>query len=312
MELAPQYLGLWRDDQGRVLFVQRSYLDAVVSVMRSLEEEAFLQSLPDPSERLPCIDVPARMGHGEMRPFLSVELGKPDLGPTYQLEHDGWDSLRPAVARGMYHDWEDDFGVPWAFPLSVFRRASSAEIDSFEGRTLPPVGRTVQRVPPRLPSRPNAIALAPDGRHLATAHGFVEGSTSVWSNDWLRLIEGVTRVWSVASGELLLTDHHASRVVQVAFDGPDRVVSRSVEIALEEPRMTRTYAARTSTIELMAGPSRESREVESRALTGSTRYVERGELRSEDGAVVASWSDDEIRLRHAGGETLLSFECPPG
>ena len=33
--------------------------------------------------------------------------------------------LIPEVLMGLYDDWEDDFGVPWVFPLSIYRRVPS-------------------------------------------------------------------------------------------------------------------------------------------------------------------------------------------
>jgi hypothetical protein len=70
---------------------------------------------------------------------LEVEAGTPTLGPTYRLypaavdadgrRHPAADDvpverivLLPATSIGLYDDWDDDFGVPWAYPLEPLRR----------------------------------------------------------------------------------------------------------------------------------------------------------------------------------------------
>ena len=47
-----------------------------------------------------------------------VEAGTPGLGPTYELT-EVEDLLIPTVRMGLYFD--EDFGVPWAFPISPGR-----------------------------------------------------------------------------------------------------------------------------------------------------------------------------------------------
>jgi hypothetical protein len=60
--------------------------------------------------------------------FLIVELGSEGLSPTLKLEQkrqDKKDILIPGVIMGLYDDYEDDFGVPWIFPLSLYKRRES-------------------------------------------------------------------------------------------------------------------------------------------------------------------------------------------
>ena len=40
-------------------------------------------------------------------------------------EGDAAERLVPEVQCGLYDDWEEDFGVPWVFPLSIFLRSPS-------------------------------------------------------------------------------------------------------------------------------------------------------------------------------------------
>jgi hypothetical protein len=79
-------------------------------------------------------DLPARCDIDEKgRRYLEVEAGTPELGPTCRLypsiEDDS--GMRPAgddvavehlvlvpnTSIGRYDDWEDDQGVPWAYPM---------------------------------------------------------------------------------------------------------------------------------------------------------------------------------------------------
>jgi hypothetical protein len=70
---------------------------------------------------------------------LQVEAGTNDIGPTFNLYFltvKKNEKLRPArnldnlnnviimpdVGMGLYDDWEDDLGVPWAFPLNNYRK----------------------------------------------------------------------------------------------------------------------------------------------------------------------------------------------
>jgi hypothetical protein len=57
--------------------------------------------------------------------YLIVEAGKlgvVGLGPTLELRPLSNNELKPNVSMGLYDDWEDDLGLPWAFPLSVYKR----------------------------------------------------------------------------------------------------------------------------------------------------------------------------------------------
>lgn len=68
----------------------------------------------------------AAPGDSDGSPFLQVEAGTPGLGPTYRLyvgTDDDGDVLMPQVVMGLYDDYDDDLGVPWAFPLLPLRQA---------------------------------------------------------------------------------------------------------------------------------------------------------------------------------------------
>ncbi len=67
-------------------------------------------------------------------PILQVEAGTIEIGPTYNLYFLAIDSnqktrlaknsdslekiiIKPNVGIGLYDNWDDDFGVAWAYPL---------------------------------------------------------------------------------------------------------------------------------------------------------------------------------------------------
>lgn len=73
----------------------------------------------------------------ELRMYLEIEAGTPGLGPTYRLyaaTEDDDLSLKPCdsgpvdelvlvpiTSIGLYDDYDDDLGVPWAYPLERLR-----------------------------------------------------------------------------------------------------------------------------------------------------------------------------------------------
>jgi hypothetical protein len=137
-ELRP-FLGLWIDTQGRALFVKRVGDGVRVSVAPGITAAPYKQSglVFD----FPTNDLEARLSKQQSQ-TLEVEAGSPGLGPTYRLERtssgnrDGnprrfpetsGDRLLPSVHMGLYDDYDDDFGVPWAFPLEPYRRATPDE-----------------------------------------------------------------------------------------------------------------------------------------------------------------------------------------
>ena len=127
--LAP-FLGLWVDARGRALFVwrrgrderEKSQFEAEISVtdgvMGMPYEVRGLGLNP-----LPTRDMRAMMAGGELR----AEAGVIGIGPTYTLQLTQNDTLLPRVEMGLHDDWEEDLGVPWAFPLEPYRRATPEE-----------------------------------------------------------------------------------------------------------------------------------------------------------------------------------------
>ncbi len=73
------------------------------------------------------------------RQHLQIEAGMVGVGPTYRLyfvvEEENQKlrlattddqieeiKIKPNIGIGLYDDWEDDLGVPWALPLSDYKK----------------------------------------------------------------------------------------------------------------------------------------------------------------------------------------------
>lgn len=116
--------GLWVDAIGRACRIAPVRPDrALVTVAPSVRQPFYERAGWCPR----TADLVARW-RGDR---LVVEAGVIDLGPTYELVPRG-DELDPEVGLGLYDDYEDDRGVPWAFPISAYRRATAEELRIFE------------------------------------------------------------------------------------------------------------------------------------------------------------------------------------
>jgi hypothetical protein len=117
-----RFLGDWVDDAGRLLRIEAPGGVPRASFYRRedgkpVRRKGFFCLL-----RTAAVALPAKVDGDR----LVIELDEPGLGPTMRLrreEEDGRPVLVPEVGVGLYGDWEEDLGVPWVFPLSVYRRA---------------------------------------------------------------------------------------------------------------------------------------------------------------------------------------------
>src|SRR3989304_2500693 len=124
------YVGTFEDRAGRVLEIRQTAdyerpFRIRVTLPNRLEQA--LRSHPDYpfeiAEELKgwlCRD-------NTLGEHLKVEAGILQIdgaGPTLNLFPISHDELKPEVVMGLYDDWDDDLGLAWAFPLSVYRRHS--------------------------------------------------------------------------------------------------------------------------------------------------------------------------------------------
>ena len=139
-----QWVGLWVADDGKAVLIEIRRRSILVSVapsvgVRTYESAELLDGSRKRISRLDAIPLLDEEG----RRFLQVEAGTPDVGPTYRLypavepvrgHFDRADDsidvvdvvLLPTTVIGLYDDWDDDMGVPWAYPLQPLRWVASS------------------------------------------------------------------------------------------------------------------------------------------------------------------------------------------
>jgi hypothetical protein len=122
------YIGKYIDSAGRILEIRRADETAMpyrVRVVLPMNLKRKYQDHPDyPFEIVDELKAWI-FDQGLSTEYLTVEagiLGFVGLGPTLQLRPIAIDELKPAISGGLYDDWEDDLGLPWALPLSVYKR----------------------------------------------------------------------------------------------------------------------------------------------------------------------------------------------
>lgn len=134
----PRWHGTWHAEDGKSVSVERDGQQVLVTVRPSPRAAPYLSAELLGGGRRSVLRLPAvaEVDRGHLR--LSVEAGTEDLGPRYHLRPavgraDGTLTrptgaeppsdlvLVPEVTMGMYDDWDDDLGVPWAFPLAPLR-----------------------------------------------------------------------------------------------------------------------------------------------------------------------------------------------
>ncbi len=110
------FIGCWIDEDGKNIVIKNDNENFLTDFYNSdstlVERELLGNSIVESKDMKSFFD-------GEK---LIVELGTEGLGPTLKLKYNNEDReyLIPAVEIGLYDDWEDDFGVPWVFPLALY------------------------------------------------------------------------------------------------------------------------------------------------------------------------------------------------
>jgi len=131
--------GEWVDKNGKRLIVESRGAGLYHVSILSKEKDAFKIHLLNDQTTTTC-ELEARFTKDVYKnPILQVEAGVLGIGPTYNLyflkrtlnkgcrlarNNDDLNKIivRPSVGIGLYDDWEDDLGVPWAFPLEDFKK----------------------------------------------------------------------------------------------------------------------------------------------------------------------------------------------
>lgn len=142
------WCGRWIDKNGKQLFIERKenkkYRVTILDRSYQPYDILLLNDKETKTEKLEAnftIDV---NGY----PILQVEAGNSGLGPTYNLcfiKHSNESyklasnftplnqvQIIPTVGMGLYDDYEDDLGVPWAFPVEGFVKDYSSCNNPFD------------------------------------------------------------------------------------------------------------------------------------------------------------------------------------
>lgn len=136
-----KWVGWWVAPDGKAVLVERFRRRILVSVAprRGGNPYESAQLLDGATKRIERLEASARVDD-EGRRYLEIEAGTPELGPTYRLysavepspgaraaaaDETAVDRviLIPNTSIGLYDDWDDDLGVPWALPLEPLRWA---------------------------------------------------------------------------------------------------------------------------------------------------------------------------------------------
>jgi len=122
------YIGKYVDRAGRILEIRQAEDTALpyrVRVILPVNLERKFRDHPDYPFEIAGELKAWVFNEGTSMEYLVVEagiLGGIGVGPTLKLKPIAIHELMPKISMGLYDDWEDDLGLPWALPLSVYLR----------------------------------------------------------------------------------------------------------------------------------------------------------------------------------------------
>ncbi|MFD1321082.1 hypothetical protein [Micromonospora sonneratiae] len=132
------WTGTWVAPDGKTIRLVHGEHGIAVTVSPGPDQPAYLSAplLDDSTKRIERLPASVNVDEDGRR-YLEIEAGTPGLGPTYRLyavvENAGRLRIAPVdvpVDRlvlypnsviGLYDDFDDDLGVPWAEPLLPLR-----------------------------------------------------------------------------------------------------------------------------------------------------------------------------------------------
>lgn len=120
MEQKDRFSGNWTDKTGKILVVASDSDKLQVDFYKNLSLEPVSRKMADGAPSLSL-----KMTSYFQSSELIVELGTEGIGATLHLNYhiiDGKECLIPELEHGLYGDNEDDFGIPWLFPLNIYHR----------------------------------------------------------------------------------------------------------------------------------------------------------------------------------------------
>lgn len=133
------WTGRWVDKNGKIIEIKEEKLKSYLVSIRDKDGQFYSIHLLEKKE-ISTENLISRFNTDiEKKPYLGVEAGTYGYGPTFNLyfiaemdngefrlaqDSDSIDKvrIRPRVGMGLYDDWDDDLGVPWAYPLEDFKK----------------------------------------------------------------------------------------------------------------------------------------------------------------------------------------------
>lgn len=133
------WFGTWIDKNGKKVLIERHLLGKITTSVIDQDNNPYEIVLLGGVKKKTLLLKSEYTKDSEQIPMLQIEAGNVDIGPTYRLyfvveekdtrrianEFDDSRLLKilPEVSIGLYDDYEEDLGVPWAFPLEEFTKA---------------------------------------------------------------------------------------------------------------------------------------------------------------------------------------------
>jgi hypothetical protein len=143
ISLPDHWIGWWEAEDGKAVFLERGKGGVLITVAPAQGSSPYQSArlLSGRRKRIRRLRASCLADEAGRR-YLEIEAGTNDLGPTYRLypvvaragrlEAAPDDAPRtdvvllPEVNIGLYDDWDDDLGVPWAEPLLPFQSVNGA------------------------------------------------------------------------------------------------------------------------------------------------------------------------------------------
>lgn len=133
------WCGLWTDKNGKQVIIKSTKHNFYLVTVLDFNKQPYKIKLLGNKTRK-TIDLIGRFTKDiNKNPILQVEAGDDGAGPTFNLyfsildknnnlklakNSDGINNIiiKTNVGMGLYDDYEDDLGVPWAFPLEYLKK----------------------------------------------------------------------------------------------------------------------------------------------------------------------------------------------
>ena len=134
------WCGLWMDKSLRQIQITptRGPQHYQLSIYRKNRKPFKISLLNDDTVKTRGLPAILKWNSEQSCSYLEIEAGSNGIGPTYELYfwYRGKGGIRPAllldkaekvfirpnIGLGLYGDWEEDLGVPWAWPLQDYKK----------------------------------------------------------------------------------------------------------------------------------------------------------------------------------------------